>query len=287
MTSRRKTAIAISAILIFLLSVLFFFYIRADILFYLEDTLRRRPAPDLTAVEVEGGDEYTLSELVKHENAYASSLLMLVNRDHPLPLDYVPLLEEYNGAKMHPLMVDHYIALRDRVEGQTGVRIYVSSDYRTSEEQEEILLESGEGVAAPVGASEHEAGLSLDVYAPYFAGEEFLRSPAGRAVNRLCSDHGFIIRYPRNKEDVTKISYEPWHLRYVGAPHAKIITKSGLALEEYLPLLTPETWFCHEEYYILRTASDRVTLPEGWETCDISPDNLGYTVLTVKMPSKN
>ena len=65
MTSRRKTAIAISAILIFLLSVLFFFYIRADILFYLEDTLRRRPAPDLTAVEVEGGDEYTLSELAE------------------------------------------------------------------------------------------------------------------------------------------------------------------------------------------------------------------------------
>lgn len=287
MTSRRKTAIAVSAILIFLLSVLFFFYIRADILFYLEDTLRRHPAPDLTAVELESGKEYSLEELKAHKNVYASNVLMLVNKDHPLPLDYVPTLEEYNGAKMHPLMVDAYIALRDRVEDQTCVRIYVSSDYRTSEEQSDILLESGEGIAAPVGSSEHEAGLSLDVYAPYFAGKEFLRSPAGRAVNRLCSDHGFIIRYPRNKEDVTKISYEPWHLRYVGAPHAKIITQSGLVLEEYLPLLTPETWFCHEEYYILRTASDRVTLPEGWETCDISPDNLGYTVLTVKMPSKN
>ncbi len=279
--------IVCSCAVIFLLSLLFFFYIRADLWFYIEDTVRYRPSPDLHKIELTCNEEYTLETLSKLDNVTASNTLMLVNRDHPLPLDYEPSLTDYNGAKMHPLMVEPYITLRDRVEKQTRVRIYVSSDYRTKEEQEEILLESEDGVAAPVGCSEHEAGLALDVYAPYFAGKEFLRSPAGRAVNRLCADHGFVIRYPRDKEEVTKIAYEPWHLRYVGKPHAEIMTESGLVLEEYINLFTPEQWFSHKEYLILRTARDSVSLPEGWESCDISPDNLGYTVLTVKMPSKS
>ena len=271
---------------VFLLSLLFFFYIRADILFQIEDTLRYRPAPDLIATEPEKTKEYSIEALLMDENVTVSDSLMLVNAEYPLSQDYTPVLTDYNGAKMHPLMVEHYIALRDRVEKQTLVRIYVASDFRTREEQAQILLESEDGIAAPVGASEHETGLALDVYAPYFSGKEFLRSPAGRAVNRLCADHGFVIRYPRNKESVTQISYEPWHLRYVGVPHAKIMTEAGIVLEEYLSLLTPETWFAHDEYWILRTKESVVSMPFGWESCDISPDHLGYTVLTVKMPSK-
>jgi D-alanyl-D-alanine carboxypeptidase len=207
---------------------------------------------------------------------------MLINEAHPLPSDYQASLKEYNGAKMHPLMVDPYVALRDRVEKLTGVRIYVASDYRTSEEQEQIFAESEEGMALRVGCSEHEAGLALDLYAPHYAGESFLRSSAGRSVNRICSDYGFIIRYPRGKEDVTGISYEPWHLRYVGEPHAALMTRAELTLEEYLEALTPETWFSYGEYMILRTAQSEVSIPKGWVSCDLSPDNLGYTVITLK-----
>lgn len=287
MSRQRKTLVILSAALLLLLSLLFFFYIRADIWFYIEDTLRYRPSPDLVEASFEDVEEYTLEALSQKENVTVSSSLLLVNREHPLPDDYVASVVDYNGAKMHPLMVEPYTTLRDRVEKQTRVRIYVSSDYRTREEQEAIILESEEGTAAPVGCSEHEAGLALDVYAPYFAGKEFLRSPAGRAVNRLCSEHGFVIRYPRNKEDVTGIAYEPWHLRYVGVPHAEIMTDSGLTLEEYPMILTPETFFYHGDYVILRTKADTVSLPRGWEHCDISPDNTGYTVITLKMPSKS
>ena len=208
--------------------------------------------------------------------------MMLVNSTHPLPDGYEAELEEYGGALMHPLMVDSYVALKAAVAEKTGIKIYVSSDYRTREEQEEILAESEDGIAAQVGCSEHEAGLALDVYAPYFAGEDFLKSEAGREVNRICHEYGFVIRYPRNKTDVTGISFEPWHLRYVGAPHAANMATSGLVLEEYVECFAPETWYRSGEYMILRTAKDTVVMPSDWTECIVSPDNTGYTLITVK-----
>ena len=48
-----------------------------------------------------------------------------------------------------------------------------------------------------------------------------------------CQEYGFIIRYPADKEDITEINYEPWHLRYVGIPAATYIMENGLCLEEF------------------------------------------------------
>lgn len=226
----------------------------------------------------------TTAEWLRDERVTESKTLMLVNLDHPLPEGYTADLEEYNGAKMHPLMVENYIALRDAVQEKTGVRIYVSSDFRTAEKQAELLEYYGPDRAAPVGCSEHEAGLSLDVYAPEHSSYDFLRSPAGRTVNRICHEYGFIIRYEVDKTDVTGFDYEPWHLRYVGAPHAELIAKSGLAYEEYINELTPETWYSYNNYLILRTANtEELTLPQNFVSCHISPDNTGYYVVTVEL----
>lgn len=51
-----------------------------------------------------------------------------------------------------------------------------------------------------------------------------------------CAEYGFILRYPKDKEDITGIIYEPWHYRYVGVKAAQEITEQGLCLEEYLEL---------------------------------------------------
>lgn len=226
----------------------------------------------------------TLFEWLQDERVTESQTLILVNLDHPLPKDYVAELEEYNGAKMHPLMVENYIALRDDVQEKTGIRIYVSSDFRTAEKQASLLEFYGPDRAAPVGCSEHEAGLSLDVYAPEHGSYAFLNSPAGREVNRICHEYGFIIRYEVDKTDVTGFDYEPWHLRYVGAPHAELIADSGLAYEEYINAITPETWYSYNNYLILRTANtEELTLPQGFVSCHISPDNTGYYVVTVEL----
>lgn len=226
----------------------------------------------------------TMEEWLQDTRVTASKTLILVNLEHPLPEGYEADLVEYNDAKMHPLMVDSYIALRDTVQERTGIRIYVSSDFRTADEQAELLEQYGSDRAAPVGCSEHEAGLSLDVYAPEHSSYAFLNSPAGREVNRICHEYGFIIRYGLDKTEVTGFDYEPWHLRYVGAPHAELIAYSGLAYEEYVNVLTPETWYTYGSYLILRTANtEELTLPEAFTSCHISPDNTGYYVVTVKL----
>ena len=226
--------------------------------------------------------EWTLDELLADERVTLSNNLLLINSSHPLPDGYVAELVEYNRAKMHPLMLDPYISLRDNVQAKTNVRIYVASDYRTPEEQAAILEQEGNATAAQVGCSEHEAGLALDVYAPYCGGINFLRSPAGRMVNKICGDYGFILRYPKGKEDITGIDYEPWHIRYVGQPHAKLIMEHGLTLEEYLDSLEVGTWYVCGEYRFARLSPDAIKVPEGFTQCDISPDNMGYYVVTVR-----
>ncbi len=110
-----------------------------------------------------GSKTQTMEDWLRDERVTESKTLMLVNLDHPLPENYQADLEEYNGAKMHPLMVQNYIALRDAVQKKTGIRIYVSSDFRTAEKQASLLEEYGPDRAAPVGCSEHEAGLTLHV----------------------------------------------------------------------------------------------------------------------------
>lgn len=225
-----------------------------------------------------------LQEWLQDERVTESKTLILVNLSNPLPEGYEADLVEYNGAKMHPLMVENYIAMRDAVQKKTGIRIYVSSDYRTANEQAELLEHYGPDRAAPVGCSEHEAGLSLDVYAPEHTSYAFLNSVAGRAINRTCHEYGFIIRYEVDKTEVTGFDYEPWHLRYVGAPHAELIAESGLAYEEYIASITPEAWYSYENYLILRTANvQELTLPTSFTSCHISPDNTGYYIVTVEL----
>lgn len=246
--------------------------------------MRPLSEPRLSATALDCDTElWTVEELRAAENVTFSNSLLLVNSAHPLPEGYVAELIEYNGAKMHPLMRDPYISMRDDIQAQTGVRIYVASDYRTAEEQAAILESAKEGIAAALGCSEHEAGLALDIYAPYFGGMNLLRSRAGRLLQECCADYGYIIRYPLGKEAITGIEYEPWHVRYVGAPHAAIMTESRLTLEEYLALLVPNTWYQSGEYWIARMPADALYLPAEFTHCEISPDNTGYYVVTVQI----
>ena len=89
-----------------------------------------------------------------------------------------------------------------------------------------------EDYVAKPGFSEHQTGLCIDVTNrdKYFVkGTE----EADWIANN-CYKYGFIIRYPEGKENITGISYEPWHIRYVGKEIAKQIHNKGITLEEYL-----------------------------------------------------
>lgn len=120
------------------------------------------------------------------------------------------------------------------------------SGYRSQEEQQRIwddsLRENGveftkKYVAVP-GHSEHQTGLAIDLGLKSahidFIRPNFPYSGICQTFRERAAKFGFILRYPAGKEAVTGIAHEPWHFRYVGTPHAQIMTEAELTLEEYL-----------------------------------------------------
>lgn len=93
-------------------------------------------------------------------------------------------------------------------------------------------------IAVP-GTSEHHTRLALDILSTEYSSltADFDKTAAYKWLTEHCTEYGFILRYAKDKTDVTKIIYEPWHYRFVGIENAKKITASGLCYEEYLGIL--------------------------------------------------
>ena len=243
---------------------------------------------DPVSFEKTDSDGFVVVELSKLESDSRVTFdqsLMLVNTEYMLISGFEPQLAEYKntGVYMNSCMTEAYAELSAAVREIFGEKLYVSSWYRTAEEQEQLYLDDPD-TATKVGASEHQTGLALDVYVAYFAGDAFIKSEEGRFVNSESWKYGFIIRYPSFGEDETGIRFEPWHIRYVGQPHANIIYNNHLTLEEYILSMKVGEWYESCGYLISRQpmSSDSLILPNDFDECIISPDNTGYYIVTVK-----
>ena len=241
----------------------------------------------LKPIEPDETVELTLDEITECGDITFDQSLMLVNTEYPLQDDFVPDVSEYKdtGVYMNTCMPEAYQKLSSAVYEKFEEKLYISSDFRTAEEQEEIQQTDGD-VAADHGSSEHEAGLALDVYVPYFAGFGFIKSDAGRFVNAECWKYGFIIRYPSFGKSETEIPYEPWHIRYVGEPHAKLIYNNHLTLEEYMRSLEIGAWYEVNGYIISRqqlNIEGKLSLPNNYAGAVISPDNTGCYIITIEV----
>ncbi len=228
--------------------------------------------------------KYSIDELLEHEAVSFEQSMMLVNTEHMLSEGFVPDVEEYKDTTvfMSRHMIEAYAKLSEAVKAKTGNKLYVSSDLRSAEEQEELYKNDPDTATLP-GASEHQSGLALDVYVAYYAGDGFLKSRSGRFVNSHAHEYGFIIRYPSYGEETTGIRFEPWHIRYVGAPHASTIYNNHITLEEYILSFEKGEWYEIEGYLISRQGEgESLLLPEDFESCVISPDNTGCYFVTVK-----
>lgn len=241
---------------------------------------------EITAVTPDSTVRRTFDELRNDGRVEFNQSLMLVNTEHPLPDGFVPAVSQYRDTKvqMDACMHDSYAALAAGVKDRTGERLLVSSDFRTQEEQKEEYA-ADSSLAIEPGASEHQAGLALDVYVPYYASYGFIKTEAGQLVNSECWKYGFIIRYPSFGEKETGIRYEPWHIRYVGEPHAKLIYGNHLTLEEYISGMDAGVWYAADGYLISRQTPSQdgtLELPEKFAHAVISPDNTGSCIVTVK-----
>jgi D-alanyl-D-alanine carboxypeptidase len=85
--------------------------------------------------------------------------------------------------------------------------------------------------SAKAGYSEHQTGFSLDINMDNI---NFKKTLEYNWLSKNAYKYGFILRYPKNKENITGYTFEPWHFRYVGKKHAKYIYMQGLTLEEYI-----------------------------------------------------
>lgn len=193
-----------------------------------------------------------LQEGLKNSGATGSMerrLPLLVNADNPIPEDFKPDVTEIAGSeyqfdrsavgKLNQMMAQAY---------SDGVILYPVSAYRSTESQtrnfnkkleenkaagysdEEAYAMTAQYIAVP-GTSEHSLGLAVDLNS---LDESFENTAQFKWLIEHCAEYGFILRYPKDKEDITGIAYEPWHYRYVGEDHAAKIMEQGLCLEEYV-----------------------------------------------------
>lgn len=230
-------------------------------------------------------EKIALNELKADDRVKFDQSAMLINADYPLHEDFVPSLSTYKDTdvQINECLQEAYGKLSQAVNEEIGSKLFVSSAYRTQEEQQE-LYEDDPSTANPPGVSEHQAGLGLDLYVWYYAGFGFIKTDAGQFVNSRCWEYGFIIRYPSYGTAKTGMKYEPWHIRYVGEPHAKIIYNNHLTLEEYIKSLDDGAWYEVDGYLISRQKVDEngmLSLPDKFASAMISPDNTGSYIITV------
>lgn len=240
----------------------------------------------LNGYSANGFVSVSINELKKDKRVEFNNSLMLVNSEHPLPEGFSASVVQFEDTEAYfdGCTAESFSNLRESVNEKFGKKLLIMSSYRTREEQQEIYKSESKSVAAAPGTSEHETGLCADVYVKYYAGRGFIKSEAGRFVNKNCGDYGFIIRYPFAKKHITGYSYEPWHLRYVGQPHSNIITKNKITLEEYIGSLEPEKfYYTYEGYVISRQSGDEIKMPHEYQSAVISPDNCGYHIVTVML----
>lgn len=285
--STKKKAILSGSIafLLLLVGCFVFFSARKDIAYRLKTNVQAAFAPSFELTEAETDTEpVSLEELLGDPRCMRDQSLLLVNTTHPLKDGFSPEVAPYRDTDvlMNVCVQESYAALSQRIDELFGEKLYIRSAYRTEEEQRNEVETNAEN-ATQVGASEHQAGLALDVYVPYYAGSAFLKTETGRYVNAHCSEFGFIIRYPSFGESVTGIAFEPWHLRYVGFPHAEIIAEHFLTLEEYVEMLEVGAVYRYGMYYITRQAGESFTVPTTYEHAVISEDNTGAYILTFKI----
>lgn len=182
------------------------------------------------------------------------SKVILVNKEHKIKESYFNHLDlitttNYLGKEVK-LEKEAYAAFLklQRFLFEKGIEIGIEDGFRSILEQQQIEDEFsnqyGEEYAKKVVASpytsEHHTGLAIDLVLKkkkiYIIENKdlLLQEETWEKIHPILKEYGFIVRYPKKKEEITGYSYEPWHIRYVGVVPATIISDNHLTLEEYL-----------------------------------------------------
>ncbi len=220
-----------------------------EILKFTEDRVSKTESD---SYEIKKSEQENAKNYEEYEFSKDDWRLVLINKQHSVPEDYTFEL----GYITSTMRCDERIIddLRDMLQEakENEINLEIKSPYRDEARQEwlfnrKIKLYMNQGmsfveahqlasqaVTVP-GASEHQIGLALDIVSDeyIYLEEEFGETEAGIWLAENSYRFGFIVRYPKGKEYITGIGYEPWHFRYVGVGAATVITKNGITLEEF------------------------------------------------------
>lgn len=196
----------------------------------------------------EGAGIGTMKTVVLSEKEVYTGNLIIVNAAHPYHVEASAIrLRPVRAGASDILLEEHALSqlsgLMAEIDGWK--EIVPVSGWRSQKEQRDIfdtsLRENGEEftrkfVALP-GCSEHQTGLAIDLALKKervdFICPDFPYEGICQKFRERAAAYGFIERYREEKKHLTGIAGEPWHFRYVGCPHAEIMEKFGMCLEEY------------------------------------------------------
>ena len=168
-------------------------------------------------------------------------ILTLINKYNYVTKDYIPNnLIEVNGLMINKEAYNAFTIMKNDIEKE-GLNIRIISAYRSYEYQDNLYnnylknekKEIVDTYSARAGYSEHHTGLAIDIdnikldFNKFYLTKEFIW------MQNNAYKYGFILRYPKDKENITGYSYEPWHYRYVGKEIATYIKKHNSTYEEY------------------------------------------------------
>lgn len=167
--------------------------------------------------------------------------IIIANKTYSLPSNFVPNnLVSING---YIKVVDYVKKAFDELKSDAnsiGLNIYASSGYRSYSNQNYIYnnyvkldgQENADTYSARAGHSEHQTGLAIDLNSIDMT---FDNTDESNWIKDNCYKYGFIIRYPKDKDNITGYMYEPWHIRYVGKELASKLYNNGewITIEEY------------------------------------------------------
>ena len=185
----------------------------------------------------------------KYEDTTATNIndgnVMLVNKYYYLTEDYQPeglitLSAKYNKGINSQMREEAALAFMEMSDAATLDNIIIknASGYRSYQYQVNLYdkyverdgKKAADTYSARPGFSEHQTGLVSDINQ---IDNSFENTDAFRWLQQNAYKYGFILRFPKDKEDITGYQYEPWHYRYVGKEVAKQINEESLTLEEY------------------------------------------------------
>lgn len=178
--------------------------------------------------------------------------ILLANRDHLLDSKYQPQdlvattckkAKDAGDTKLRKKAND---ALNDMfaAAAEAGYTLYLKSAYRSYQTQKSMYynrlekMGRDDGLVSYPGASDHQTGLGVDVLNYAWTLKDgmnkyFADTAEAKWMLEHCHEFGFILRYMEDKEEITRIKFEPWHFRYVGKEAAAYIMEYHLSLEEF------------------------------------------------------